>query len=64
VVVEQDPVADHPTGVLQGFEAVPMGALFLERTDEALDHAVLLRAVWGDELLVQAVAAHQMRVVA
>ena len=27
VVVEADPVADHAAGVLQGFEAMPVGAL-------------------------------------
>src|SRR3546814_16556112 len=63
-VVELDPVADHPAGVLLGFNALPVRALLLERPDDALDHAVLLRAVRRDEFLVQAVALHVARVVA
>jgi hypothetical protein len=34
-------------------------ALLLDRPDDALDHAVLLRAVRCDELLLQALAADQ-----
>ena len=33
--------------------------LLLERSDEALHHAVLLRTVWCDELLAQSVAAYE-----
>lgn len=62
MVVELDPAADHAHGVLLGFEAVAVHALLLQRPDHALHHAVLLRAVRGDELLLQAVAAHQPRV--
>src|SRR3546814_4976067 len=47
-VVELDPVADHPAGVLLGFKAMTVRALLLERPDDALDHAVLLRAVRRD----------------
>ena len=64
MVVELDPVADYSAGVLQGFEAVSMRALLLDRADDALDHAVLLLAVRRDELLAQAVALDQARVVA
>ena len=53
-VVEPDPVADDPRGVLLRLEAMTMGALFFERTDYPLDHPVLLRAVRRDELLTQA----------
>ena len=63
MVVELDPVADHSHRVLLGFEAVPVDALLLQGADHALDHAVLLRAVRGDELLAQAVAADQSGVV-
>lgn len=59
VVVELDSVTDHAHGVLLGFEAVAMCALFLQGTDDPLHHAVLLRAVQGDELLLQAIAADQ-----
>lgn len=51
MVVELDPVADHSHRVLLGFEAVPVDALLLQGADHALDHAILLRAVRGDELL-------------
>ena len=33
VVVELDPVADHAAGVLQGFKAVTVDALLLQRPD-------------------------------
>ena len=39
-------------------------AFVFERSDHALDHAVLLRAVRGDELLLQAIAFDQGRVAA
>ena len=45
VVVELDPVADHAAGVLQGFEAVAVDALLLQRPDHPLHQAVLLRGV-------------------
>lgn len=64
VVVETDPVADDAVGVLDALEAVAVNALLLERPDDALHHAVLLRAVRGDELLLQAIAADQRREVA
>jgi len=64
MVVELNPVSDCPASVLQDFEAMPVHALLLERADHALDHAVLLRAVLRDELLAQAITAHQGRVVA
>lgn len=45
VIVELDPIRDYAAGVLDVLEAMAMGALLLERTDNALDHAVLLRTV-------------------
>jgi len=56
VVVKADPVRDHAAGMLQGVEAVAVHALVFEGSDHALDHAILLRAVRGDEFLLQAVA--------
>ncbi len=50
-VVKLDPVANHPTGMLQGLEPLPMGTLLLERSDHPLDHAVLFRRVRRDEHL-------------
>lgn len=57
VVVEADPVSDDAGGVLEAFKAVAVDTLFLQRTDDALYHAVLLWAVRGDELLAQAIAS-------
>lgn len=62
VVVELDPVGNDAHGVALVLEAVLMHALLLHRPDQALHHPVLLRAVWGDELLSQPVAANQARV--
>lgn len=62
VVVEVDPVPDRACGVLDSVEALAMDALLLERPDDALDHAVLLRAVRRDELLLQPVASDQRRI--
>lgn len=59
VVVELDPVGNHSAGVLLAFKSMSMGALHIKRSDQALDHAVLLRAVRRDELLAQAVAFDQ-----
>ena len=63
-VIELDPVADGAGRVLDALEAVAVNALLLQRPDHTLDHAVLLGAMRGDELLSQAVASHQGRVVA
>lgn len=57
VVIEADPVANDATGVLQCFEAMPMSALLLQGSDDAFDHAILLRAMRRDELLLQTVTA-------
>ena len=54
MVVKADPVRDHAAGVLQGIEPVAVHALIFDRSDHALDHAVLLWAVRGDEFLLQA----------
>ena len=59
VVVEADPVADSARRVLDAVEALAMNALFFQRPDHALDHAVLLRAIRRDKLLLQAIAANQ-----
>lgn len=57
VVIKADPSGNDTAGVQQGFESVAVPVLVFERADHALDHAVLLRAVRGDELLLQTVAA-------
>lgn len=56
MVVEADPVTDGAGCMLDAVEALAMDALLFQRPDDTLDHAVLLRAVWRDELLLQAVA--------
>ena len=43
VVVEVDPVGDRSAGVLLALESLPMHALLFERSNQALNHAILLR---------------------
>ena len=54
VVVELEPVANHTHRALLCFEAMPMQALLLQRANDTLHHAVVLRAVECDECLPQA----------
>lgn len=56
-VVELDPVAVGPRRMLDARKARAMNALLFQRPDHAHGQAVLLRAVWGGELVSQAVAA-------
>src|SRR5680860_569344 len=55
LVVPVDPLPDCPTCVLEVFEQVLPHALLLQAPEEALDHAVLLGGVGGDELLAKTV---------
>ena len=64
LVVEGDPVSNHPQGVGLALKAMPMHALLLQGPYHAFDHPVLLWAVRGNELLLQAIAAYQSGVVA
>ncbi len=64
VAIEADPVANNTAGMLQCFEAMPMSALLLQGPDDAFDHAILLRALRRDELLLQSVTPHQSDVTA
>jgi hypothetical protein len=60
VVIKTNPVPDDTTtGVLQSLESMTMNALVLGGSDDPLDHAVLLRGVRGDELLLQPIALDQ-----
>ena len=59
MIVEADPVTDGAGRMLDAVEALAVDALLLQSADYALDHAVLLRAVRRDELLLQAVAFDQ-----
>ena len=56
-VVEADPVTDGACRVLDAVETLAMDALLFAGPHDSFDHAVLLGTVWGDELLLQAVAA-------
>ena len=59
MVIEGYPVTKNTAGVLDRFKAVAMHTLFLDRSNESFDHAVLLWAMRGNELLLQSVALHQ-----
>jgi len=61
VVIEADPLCDDTRGVLLSFKAMTMHAVLFQRSDDPFDHAVLLRAVRGDELLLEAITAHEAR---
>jgi len=61
-VVEADPLCDDTRGVLLGFKAMTMDALLFQSSDNAFNHSILLRAVRCDELLLEAVTAHEARV--
>jgi hypothetical protein len=63
VVVEAESVADGACGMLDAVKALAMNALLRERPDHAFDHAILLRAVRHDKLLLLAVAANQRGVI-
>lgn len=63
VVVNADPVADGGYRLLDVVEALTMDALLLRRSDDALDHSVLLWATRRDELRFEAEAANQGGVV-
>lgn len=56
MVIEADPVADDTAGMLQALEAVAVHTLLFEAADHTLDHAILLRTVRCNELLLQAIA--------
>ena len=64
IIVEGNPVTQNSAGMLDRFKAVTMHALFLDGADQSFDHAVLLRAMRGNELLLQSVALHECSVTA
>lgn len=64
LVVEGDPVSDHTQCVHLALKAMSMQTPYLHHPDHMLHNPVLLRAVRGDELLLQPIAAHQSGVVA
>lgn len=64
VVVELDPFADHSASVLQGFEAVTVDALLLQRPNHPFHQSILLRGVGPDELQLQIIAFDQRHVAA
>ena len=64
VVINSNPVANDVAGVPQRLEPRPMHISFFHCANDLLDHPVLLRAVRGDELLLQPIAAHEGRIAA
>lgn len=62
--MEADPIANHAGHVLYAVEAVVVNALLLQGPDHTLHHAVLLRAVRSNKLLLQAIATDQWNGVA
>lgn len=55
IVVEANPVANDPAGMLQVFEAVAMNALRFQSPDHPFHQAVLLGRVRRDEFLLQSI---------
>jgi hypothetical protein len=49
---------------LQRLESLPMHTLLFDRTNDSLHQTVLLRGIWRDEFLLQAVAFDQSGVAA
>ena len=43
---------------------MPMRAMLFECPDHALDHSILLRTVWRDELLFEAITSDETGVIA
>ena len=62
-IVEVDPVSDCSSLMLQAFEAMSMRALLFVSPDHALDHFDLLRTVWRDELLFEAITSDETGVI-
>ena len=60
-VVPVHPLSDDGLDLLNGFEIMKPNALLLHGSEQSLDHAVLLRCMWCDELLFDAIAAHRHR---
>lgn len=58
-----DSVPDYAHHVLLCLKAVPVRALLLQCADDALDYAVLLRAVRRDELPLETASERQAHVV-
>lgn len=62
VIVEAASLFDDSRGVLLGLAAMTMHALLFQLPDNAVDHAVLLRAMRRDELLPKSITAHEARI--
>lgn len=61
MVVDADPFADDPAGVLQRLKSMPLQALLLGCLDHVFDHSVLYGAARRDEFVSQPVATNQRR---
>ena len=60
MIVEVYPISNRSCCVLKAFEAMPMDALLFQRTNDAFDHAVLLRTVRRNELLFKTIASDEL----
>ena len=61
IVVKADPVTDGADRVLDAVESLAMDARLFQSADDAFHHAVLLRALRRDELLLQKVVGDLRR---
>lgn len=64
VVVETDPVSNDTAGVLQTLQPMAVHALVFEGANYAFIHAIFLKAVRSDQLLLQSIALDQRGVAA
>ena len=60
-VVVLEPRPQRLSGLIQCLEVVKPEALLFNRSDQPLDHTILLWRMGSDELLFQAIAADQCR---
>ena len=64
VVIKPNPVANDPTGMLQGFESIAMRTLLFQCSNHSFNHAVLFWCIGCDEFLKKAIASDEGRIAA
>jgi len=64
VVLEYDPITDCVAGKSEALEALSVNTLLLERADQPLHHAVLLRIMRRDEFSLKSITSGEPRVLA
>lgn len=60
MIVEVGPIPNCSCYMSKAFKAIPVDALLLQGPNDAFDHAVLLRTVWRNELLLKAIAFDEL----